>query len=88
MVPTLKEIDGQANGPKGMDLNEIRRAQSAELQFKAKGKVNSEGKAKCPSPSLAPAWGLSGTRVQVLGSLLLSWAQVFGINYARRGLEW
>lgn len=88
MVPTLKEIDGQANGPKGMDLNEIRRDTVSKVTIqKQRGKVNSEGKIKCPSPSLAPTWGLSGTRVQVLRQSALSWAQVFRHQLCQEGFR-
>ena len=88
MVPTLKETDGQANGPKGMDLNEIRRDTVSKVTIqKQRGKVNSEGKIKCPSPSSAPMWGLSGTRVQVLRQSALSWAQVFRHQLCQEGFR-
>ena len=56
-----------------MDLNEIRRDTVSKVTIqKQRGKTNSEEKIKCPSPSSAPMWGLSGTRVQVLRQSALS----------------
>ena len=88
MIPILKEIDGQANGPKGMDLNEIRRDAVSKVTIrKQRGKTNSEEKIKRPSPSSAPVWGRSGTRVQVLRQTALSWAQVLGHQLCQEGIR-
>lgn len=43
-VPTLEEIDGQANGPKGMDLNDIRRDTVSKVTIQKQGEKQTQKK--------------------------------------------